>query len=43
MERIFIKLNKKNLFEFEQLNFYEVTLQYSCKKCNKYFKLRKIS
>ena len=24
--------SKKNLFEFEELNFYEVTLQFSCKK-----------
>ena len=38
MQYIFIKVklqhNKKNLFGFERLYFYEVTLQYSCKKCN---------
>ena len=48
MEHISLKLeskvkllhNKRNLFGFERLYFYEVTLQYSCKKWNKYFKLR---
>ena len=33
--KVKLQHNKKNLFGFEQLYFYEVTLQYSCKKRSK--------
>ena len=32
--KVRLQHNEKNLFGFERLYFHEVTLQYSCKKCN---------